>query len=306
MNTRMSVLVIGALLMALASSSHGQVPAAQQSTIQRRDSLRGELAKARLTLTEDHPLVRSYVAQLSALGYVDTTSGRRRAITQLQSGPLTVRTVPLRHLTSQEAVKLLSPYSTTPGGGVFDVPNVRAVTIRETAAIWQEMNAVLDRYDRESQTVWLNFTLIRADNSGARDKSLAGLDTVLRDVLKFTGYHAIYFSYIRAAEGNIASQTLMADGRPVQLLATVERVTSEGGSQSVELHVTLSKKDTQTASTATRGSSATTQLRPIDMNLLSTGLTIPMGHTVVIGTAADGARALILAVTPHLDQPKRD
>src|SRR5262249_5300948 len=79
-------------------------------------------------------------------------------------GALVVRTITLKHLSSLEAVKLLSPYSTTPGGGVYEVsPNVRAVTIRELPSVYNEMTNVLAKYDREAATVSLSFSLVRAD-----------------------------------------------------------------------------------------------------------------------------------------------
>ena len=43
-----------------------------------------------------------------------------------------VRTIPLHRLSSAEAVKLLTPYIQSPGGGVFEISSqIRAVTIRE-------------------------------------------------------------------------------------------------------------------------------------------------------------------------------
>ena len=49
--------------------------------------------------------------------------------------PFIVKTVSLHHLTSMEAVRLLSPYVQNPGGGVYEVSsNIRAVTIREVQA----------------------------------------------------------------------------------------------------------------------------------------------------------------------------
>src|SRR5689334_12908537 len=106
--------------------------------------------------------------------------------------PFIVKTVSLHHLSSMEAVKLLQPYVQTPGGGVFEVsPNIRAVTIRETQSVFNEMTAVLDRYDRDPATVTLNFQLIAAENTNTRDPAVASLDTLLRSVLKFTGYRLL-------------------------------------------------------------------------------------------------------------------
>jgi hypothetical protein len=74
--------------------------------------------------------------------------------------PFTVKTVTLHHLISVDAVKLLVPYIQTPGGGVYDVPNVRAVTIREVPMVFDQMLSVLEKYDREPAMVVLNFQLV--------------------------------------------------------------------------------------------------------------------------------------------------
>src|SRR5438045_7166024 len=84
-------------------------------------------------------------------------------------GEFVVKTVPLRHLSSMEAVKLLQPYAISPGGGVFEVSqNVRAVTIREPPKPYALMSRVLAQYDRDPTNVTLRFQLIGADNSGSR------------------------------------------------------------------------------------------------------------------------------------------
>src|SRR5829696_10467830 len=87
-----------------------------------------------------------------------STAAPRNEILQTQ---FVVKTVPLRHLTSAEAVKLLSPYSQSAGGGVYEVSsNIRAVTIREVQKIFAEMMTFLAQYDREPATVTSNFPLI--------------------------------------------------------------------------------------------------------------------------------------------------
>src|SRR5262249_49414527 len=94
-----------------------------------------------------------------------------------------VKTVPLHRLTSGEAVKLLSPYVQTPGGGVYEVSqNVRAVTIREVAKVYSDMVAVLMQYDREPGSVTLYFQLVAAESTTVRDPAVAGLDSLLRGV----------------------------------------------------------------------------------------------------------------------------
>ena len=61
-----------------------------------------------------------------------------------------------------------------PGGGVYDVSRVRAITIRETPKIYADMMAVLAQYDREPANVTLNFQLIAAENTDTRDPRWRG------------------------------------------------------------------------------------------------------------------------------------
>ncbi len=210
-------------------------------------------------------------------------------------GEFVVKTVPLHHLTSNEAVKLLVPYVATAGGGVFEVSaNVRAVTIRELPKIFAEMMMVLGQYDRDPATVTLNFQLIAAENSNTRDPGVAGLDSLLRGVLKYTGYRLLTTTVATASEGGIVTQTLSADGEAFTLQVVVTDMRVDGSDASVHLSVSLMRN----------GVPSKAQLAN---QVLSTGVTVPVGQTVVLGTSATdiGQRALILTVRPQLVPVKR-
>jgi len=203
-----------------------------------------------------------------------------------------VKTVPLHHLTSADAVKLLQPYVQTPGGGVYPAPaNIRAVTIREVPRIFSEMTTVLNEYDREAASITLNFQIISADHSTTRDASAAGLDSLLRGVLKYSGYHLLGTTMAPAAEGAHITQTLNA-GEPLSLAVDVSDIRVEGNDASVHLNVQLSRSLYQTGPNRV-------VVNPV---LLSTGVTVPIGQTVVLGTSAtdNGQRALILTVRPQI------
>jgi hypothetical protein len=211
-----------------------------------------------------------------------------------------VKTVDLHHLTSAEAVKLLSPYSRSAGGGVYDVsPSMRAVTIRETPAAFEEMMAVLARYDRDPANVTLNFQLISADNGGTRDPAVAGLDSLLRGVLKFSGYRLLGTSVANASDRSRVSQSLSTDREPYSLTVEVSDLRVGGSDASVHLDVELWR----TIGPLVPGRNA------INPRILSTGVTVPMGQTVVLGTTAAsdsvGQRALILTVRPQLVPTKK-
>jgi hypothetical protein len=210
-------------------------------------------------------------------------------------GDFIVKTVPLHHLTSMEAVKLLLPYSATAGGGVFEVsPNVRAVTIREVPKIFAEMMMVLGQYDRDPATVTLNFQLIAAENSNTRDPGVAGLDSLLRGVLKYTGYRLLTTSVASASEGGNVTQTLSADGESFTLEVSVTDMRVDGNDASVHLSVHLFRNGVPSKG-------------QLGNQVLSTGVTVPVGQTVVLGTSATdiGQRALILTVRPQLVPVKK-
>jgi hypothetical protein len=224
-----------------------------------------------------------------------SSADSRPAVAQ---GEFVVKTVPLHHLTSKDAVRLLSPYVQSSGGGVFEVsPEIRAVTIREVPKIYGEMMAVLGQYDREPATVTLNFVLIAAENTNTRDPSLAPLDSLLRGVLKFSGYRLLTISVANASENGNVSQKLSADGESFTLSVDVTDLRVEGNEASVHLNVSL-MSDVVLARGQTPGRLPT--------RVLSTGVTVPLGQTIVLGTTMtdNGQRALILTVRPQLASKK--
>ena len=205
-----------------------------------------------------------------------------------------VKTVPLHHLSSNEAVKLLSPYAQTVGGGVFEVsPNVRAVTIREVQKVYNEMMTVLAQYDREPASVTLTFQLVAADNTTARDPGVAGVDSVLRTVLKYSGYRLLSSAVATASENGLVSQAMQADSEILNLSVGVSDLRIEGNDASVHLNVELRRP----AAIMLQGTALHAG------SVLGTGVTVPIGQTIVLGTAASTTgtqRALILTVRPQL------
>lgn len=208
-----------------------------------------------------------------------------------------VRTVPLHHLSSAEAVRLLTPYSLTPGGGVYETPGVRAVTIREVSKIFGDMMAVLTQYDREPGSITLYFQLIAAESTTVRDPAVAGLDSLLRGVLRYPGYRLLATTVASASEQHNVTQSLAADGQNFTLSVDVTDLRIDGNDASVHLNVDLSRPTATNMSTG----------RAISSTVLSTGVTVPVGQTVVLGAASttNARHALILAVRPQLTTPKR-
>jgi hypothetical protein len=219
------------------------------------------------------------------------------ATTHVLPGDFVVRTVPLKQLTSAEAMRLLSPYVRSTTGGVYEVsPSIRAVTIREVPRVFAEMMAVLGEYDKERASVTLHFQLIAAENGTTRDPSVAGLDSLLRGVLKFSGYRLLSTAVASASEGGIVGQAMSADSVPMSLSVVVSDLRVDGAAASVHLSVELRSRWKPVAD------------RVVNTGLvLSTGVTVPIGQTVVLGTssAESGQKALILTVRPQLASTKR-
>ncbi|MES2178459.1 MAG: hypothetical protein V4550_11425 [Gemmatimonadota bacterium] len=227
--------------------------------------------------------------QSSAVAQIEQRAGQDTVI---------VVTVPLKHLSSQAAVMLLTPYAVTlpfqgrPAGGVFQTPDGQSVTIRETVANYGRMLSILQKYDRGAETVGFTFQLIAADKSNSRSPEIASLDSLLRSVLKYTGYKLIGTSVLTSGAMHHASETVSADGQKFTLNIEVEDVRTNGADASVKLKVSLDRNWVP----GTPGAGGR-----IVESLLSTGLTVPIGQTVVLGTAAlDKDRAIILTVRPQL------
>ncbi len=249
---------------------------------------------ARLVLVTFPALVST---RATAQQQSDTSRRKAPAASTVRQGDFIVKTVSLHHLASGSAVKLLAPYAVTPGGGVFEVPNVMAVTIREVPPIYNEMLGVLEKYDRDPATVVLNFQLVSAEQTNSRDPAVAGIDSLLRGVLKFSGYRLLGTAMATTGEAHMVTQTIAADNETLSLTVEVRDVRVEGNDASVNLYVSLERPAIPAQSTGTASVAGRAAVR-----LLSTGVTVPMGQVVLLGTSAsdNGQRALILTVRPQL------
>lgn len=214
---------------------------------------------------------------------------------QTSSDTIVTMTVPLKHLSAKDAVQLLQPfvtspaYSNSPGGGVFPVPGGTAITIREKVSNYGRMLQLLREYDRSAATVAFTFQLIVADYSGKRDPDIASLDTLLRSVLKYTGYRLVGVGVMRSGESSFARETITADDQKFTLLMSVADIRTSGADASVKLSVSL------------RRDPAFIKEGQVLDEMFNTGVTVPIGQSVVLGSASlDAKRAIILTVRPQL------
>ena len=101
-------------------------------------------------------------------------------------------------------------------------------------------------------------------------------------------------SVATASENGYVSQTLSADGETFTLGVSVSDLRIEGTAASVHLTVALSRN-----AAPAKGQAAA--------SVFTTGVTVPVGQTVVLGTSStdSGQRALILTVRPQLASTKK-
>jgi len=213
------------------------------------------------------------------------------------SGPavdgVVTRTVAVHYLKPSTAVELLLPYAYGASNiGVSSVSDdLMAITITQKPSVIAEMEKVLAQFDVKPASLTLTFELILADTSGTRDPQIQGLDSLLRGVLRYSGYKLVGRAMESVTQGTSYHGSLSGDpagGGNLYLSASVGPIQQDGGVASVELGVDLMRPS------ASGGAP-----------LLGTQVTVPIGQTVMLGTAA-GARsgsALILTVRPELAAP---
>jgi hypothetical protein len=216
---------------------------------------------------------------------------------------LPVRTFHLTQLAPDQAAKLVSPYVQGQNTGVFSAGSgMRAITVRAPDRILATVDSVLKANDRPPRTIVLRFQLIAAEDSAVHDAAIAGVDAALRSLFRFRGYRLLGEGAAAVGEGSSMFQlTLNAAAEPPGLehftvTGQIGDLVADGDSGSVDLHVSLEGPMVKNASVG--GASMTTRL--------STGLTLPIGQTIVLGSAAAGGlvSTVILAVRAELATSK--
>lgn len=210
---------------------------------------------------------------------------------------LSVKTFQLKNLRPDDAAKLVGPYVNSPGGGVFEAGSIGAITVRETPTILQLVDSLLRVHDRARATVSMRFQLIAALDTARRDPAIASVDAELRKLFKFAGYELIGEGTALTEEMTEFTTTLSTKPRGVgdqrfseafRIRGWVEGVQGAGASRTVRMTVAL--QDAMTGK---------------ESDLLRTGLTMPTGQIVILGSARPtmtlGTRvALILVVQPEI------
>jgi hypothetical protein len=215
---------------------------------------------------------------------------------------LDIRTFKLRNMRPDDAAKLLSPYVTSPGGGVFEAGSVGAITVRETYTTLTLIDSLLKIHDKARAVVSMRFKLIAALDSSMRDPAVDDIDAELRKLFKFRGYELIGEGTMLSEEMTDFMTTIstrprsagrdLRTGKDVMFSETfrirgwMDGITGTGSDRSIRVQVTVQDAGS-------------------DNELLRTGLTLPIGQTIILGSAkptvVSGSRgALILVVQPDV------
>ena len=208
---------------------------------------------------------------------------------------LSIRTFKLKNMRPEDAAKLLVPYVNSPGGGVFEAGSVGSITVRETSSILTLVDSLLRVHDKARAVISMRFKLIAALDSSMRDPAIEGIDAELRKLFRFPGYQLIGEGTMLTEEMNSFTTTLATKAMRIgsgnerfseafQIRGWLEGLAESGADRSLRMTVSLmSNKD----------------------ELLRTGMTVPVGQTVILGSAKPtmtlGVRAaLILVVQPEI------
>lgn len=202
-----------------------------------------------------------------------------------------VRQYTVQTISAREAVSLLTPFVPfVEGGGVWVSGSsvISVIGVKRTLAV---ADSVLRSYDHAPATLVLRFMLIAATDSAVRDPRIGEVDAELRGLLKFSGYRRLAeaTSVVSEQQGFTSTASTTEFGE-FTIAGTLKSVSAGRVGITIELRG------------GTTGMMMGVPISPNVRQLLSTSLTVPLGQTVVLGTAAGdkGVQALILTVRPEL------
>lgn len=190
---------------------------------------------------------------------------------------LEVQTISLDHLSAAQARELVAPYLSKDGTVFSSKEVLNAITVRDHSRNVERIRSMLSSRDASPKAVALHFQLIRATDAGGVGEGLDRVAEALGELLRFKGYELMSEAVVSASERGMVEQSLNGGGIPLQLGVQITDVRGSDNNGSVELQVDLRQSGGQ---------------------LLATSVVVPMGQTVMLGTAYPGntGSALILTV----------
>ncbi len=230
-----------------------------------------------------------------------------------QDSKVETKTIELKQLKPAEAARLLRPYIVNAGGGVYEVSDMLPIiTVKDVATNFEILERVLAKYDQPPATIRLVFQLIEADTGPRASVSTAhsipvDLDATLRSVLKFPSYRLLAQGVATVGEFSKVTQQFASAYRTATPAEGMYQLIAEIGSVRVSPSIA---GDTSTIGTINMrvdlGQTALLRsgqsVHSRHQTIIATGLDVPIGNTVVLGTAMrpQTGVALILTVRPEL------
>lgn len=215
--------------------------------------------------------------------------GTAMTLTGCQAPSLDTRTFEVQYLPAYEVDQLIAPYVFTDrerNPGMMSTSQ-GAVTVRETRDNLEKIARVLEEYDRPRPSVMLHFQIIEADGAAEADPAISAVETELRRLFRFEGYRLVAETQVGGIQGTGIRQAVSsAAGEEFMIQAGVTEVRTGAETVTVTLDVGL--------------------VTPDIGRILETSVTIPAGHSVVLGTANAPAfsGALILVVRAEIVRPE--
>lgn len=201
-------------------------------------------------------------------------------------GDLETRTYEVQYLPSHEVRALVEPYVFTDREGRPGTLSSLdgALTVRETEDNLDRIERVLERFDRPRPSVMLHFQIIEANGAAESDPAIAAVERELRRLFRFDGYELVAETQMGGIQGTAFRQGIAGRPRSFMIRGGVTEVRRGGEAPTITMDVGLFV-----------GGAG---------DILETSVTIPAGHSVVLGTAnAPGYEgALILVVRAEITE----
>ncbi len=234
-------------------------------------------------------------AQVASTSSTPPTSKKDSLSSKVTTTGLVTVTVELNGLQPNEAVKLLREYVQDPRGSVSMAGG--KLVLRDVSSGITLMKQVLADANHPVPAVTLTFELIQArDGAPTPNSAPASIDSVLRSVLRYNSYQVLGRATGSAGVDATFSQTVAIDSgnTAYSIMASIGSIRQSGGAGSVHLTVSLRR---------TPGDHST----PSE-TVISTGLDVPLGQSIVLGTTAVRGMvgALVLVVKPELLVAKKE
>lgn len=202
---------------------------------------------------------------------------------------LETRTFEVQYLTAQDAHHLVKPYVFTDregGPGTMSAME-GALTVRETEDNLERIERVLEQFDRPRPSIMLHFQIIEANGARESDPAIAEVERELRRVFRFEGYELVAETQVGGIQGTGFRQAVggLDSERSFMIRGGVTEVRRSGEAPTVTVDVGLFAGGFG--------------------DILETTVTIPAGHSVVLGTARAPAYegALILVLRAEIMEP---